>query len=189
RRDRAVPPLAVLRAEVEKAARTVAGGAAVRLTPAWRARLEQVAAAAVPGLADGLDHGVHSAQAPVSPPAWWRFAQVIQWLLLLVTLGGLGWAAGMITTATRHWPLPATAVAGLIVAGAGILLALGCALLFDRAVTAASERLRQAVNQRLRGEVDTLTETGLLAPLRAELATHDAVQRTLAGFPRPTKTS
>lgn len=190
RRDQAVPPLAVLRADLDQAARSLAGGAATGLPQPWRARLERVAAAAAPGLADGLDEAVHAAtQTPVRPPAWWRFGWIIQWLLLLVTLAGVGWAVGMVTTATRHWPLAAAAVAGLVVAGAGILLGLSCAVVFDRAVTVRGEQLRQDVEHRLRAEVDTLTETSLLVPLRAELDTYDAVQRTLAGFSRATKTA
>ncbi len=180
-REQGVPPLAVLRADVDQAARTTSAGATAGLPRCWRARLEQTALANGPALADGLDAAVHRAnQEPLRSPAWWQRAAVAQWLLIVLAV------AGVVLAVTAAVLSPGSArvleLTGVGLALLGVLLGLLCDALFERRVTVESQLLRRAVEDRVRAEVDKLAEKTLFAPLRADLEVCNVVQRTLASF-------
>jgi energy-coupling factor transporter ATP-binding protein EcfA2 len=185
RRERAVPPLAVSRADVANVADAVAGAATAGLGKPWPARVERRAAALSGPLADGLDRAIHAAvQQPVHRPLWWRLAAIGQWLLVCVVIAGGAWAAWAFLTAGRQSSLPNGRIGGLVAGGVAVLLGLVAARIFGRAVDRGAAARQRAIEAGLRDQVTALAGERLLAPLSGELAAYNAVQRALHTFAR-----
>jgi len=177
----ALPELtAVQRARVDAAVRAVADEQSEGLPEPWAQAVRTAAVARLPELTDALDRAVSGVELPVRTPLWCRGVQVLQWLLLLVGVGGALWLAGMGAGASLRAPtwgglsLPAVLLVGAVVAG--LALSLLC-----QGLVAMSVRLRAArVERRLRGAVDEVTERLVAASIRTELEAYAEARRALA---------
>ena len=114
---------------------------------------------------------------PVRAPAWAGPVRILQWLLLLVALVGLGWTA--LIAAVGAMPDPSK-VAGIplpvvmLVGGllAGLLLALVC-----RGLVSMTARSRaHAVDQRLRSGISAVAQELVVAPVQEVLAAQARVR-------------
>jgi hypothetical protein len=170
---------------VRHALARVAGAQGGALPRPWRARLRAVLAE----VSDDLPRAVERATeaVPLSPPRrrWWLPVALLWTLVELVALAGAGWLGALAVLDYLRLPLPGVpAVAGevpwptaLLVAGAlGWLLVW---LVRNRLVAVGAARHRRAVLRRLRAAVTAVAEEHALAPIRAELAAHDALAAAL----------
>ncbi|HET6152968.1 MAG TPA: GTPase [Marmoricola sp.] len=169
-------------ARVDTAVREVADRMSAGLTRPWATSIRRVATSRLPEINERLDRAVSATDlAAGKVPFWTRAVSALQWLLLLVAVGGgLWWAGAEYATSLNlsepkigGVPVPALVLGGGILLG--LLLAVGCGSLVDRN---AKARAREA-DVRLRKAVDAVTEELVVLPVKAEL---DAYRLTVEGL-------
>ena len=181
------------RAQVSRAARSVAQAAARGMPRGWADAVRASVAPAVDDvggvMADRLDQALVGAGLRSSAPWWQRGARAVQLALLAVALVGLAWTAALAAGAWLRLPLPGTPRVGappldvplpwvLLVAGvlAGVILA----LVLRPAVLSRARRRTAAVRSRLHAAVSEVAAATLLVPLGEVLADHRAARLALA---------
>lgn len=182
-----LPPAgAVELAKVDSAVRSFADTASEGASGPWRASIRQAARSNRARLPDALDQAVAGADLKANTRAWWwPLFSVIQWLALLVALGGLVWLGVLAglgyfqmpvpeTPKVEDWPVPTLMVLGGAVLG--IFLALTSKFL---AVAGAGGRATQA-RRRLRESVAGVSEELVVDPTEAEVAHYRAFREALA---------
>ena len=165
------------RSGIDLALRAFADGVAGDLDKPWRQSVRRVSVDRIDAVADAMDSALVSrglAQGKV--PGWARAVQVLQWLLLVVVVAGLGYAAYI------QWGPKGQSVslaAPLAAAGAafvaGLVLALVSVLPARRAGANAADQLGASV----RALVAEVAEREIVAPTRAEVAAHAAFHAAL----------
>ncbi len=87
-------PTKVQQARVDVAVRDLADDATQGLAPPWADAVRRASTSDFEELHDALDKAIASTDLGVTKkPAWVRIVGVVQWLLLLAAVGGLGWLA------------------------------------------------------------------------------------------------
>lgn len=181
------------RAQVSRAARTVAQAAAVGMPLGWAEAVRASVAPAVHDLggqmADRLDQALVGVGLRSRPPWWQRGARLAQVLIVLVALVGLVWTAAGLGARWLTLPLPGPPRVGappldlplpwvLLVAGA--LAGIALSLLLRPAVAARARRRTALVRSRLHAAVSEVAATTLLVPLGQVLADHRETRHALA---------
>ncbi len=173
-------------AHLDAAVRDFADHASDGAPGPWRASIKAAARTHRGQLPDALDQGVASTDLKANARAWWwPVFSVIQWLALLVAVGGLLWlgvlaALGYFqlplpqTPRVEGWPLPTLMILGGTVLG--IFLAVTSKFL---ALLGAKNRAQQA-RKRLRESITGISEALIVEPVEAEVAQYRAFQRALA---------
>ena len=181
----------VQRAEVSAASRALAARAAEGLADPWLALVRRAATSAEDELPDRLDRAVAGTELPRRTPRWWGAFGVLQRALALVAAVGALWLVGLAalgylqlqdavpTPDVAGFPLPTVLLLGGLLAG---LLLAGATRWINR--IAARRRGRRAAKA-LRSSVEDVAETGILAPVAAELAAHDQLCSALAAARQP----
>ena len=173
-------------ARIDSSIRSFADAASDGAAGPWRASIRSAARSNREVLPDALDQAVAGTNLKANTGAWWWpvFA-VIQWLALLVAVGGLLWLGGLAvmgyfqfpapeTPKVEGWPLPTLMVlAGVVV---GIFLAGSSKFL---ALAGARARAAQA-RRRLRESVAGVSQALVGEPVEAEIAHYRAFQEALA---------
>lgn len=170
------PPSAVSRSRLDVALRRLADGASEGLPDAQVRRVREVLRERTDPLADALDVAVARTDLGLArEPRWWRAADLVQWLAVLVALVGAAWLAVDVVLGWLQLPaLPAPDVGRvplptLLLAG-GALLGLLLAGLFRVLVGAGARRRARRARQRLHAAVAAVADERLLRPLDTELA-------------------
>jgi GTP-binding protein EngB required for normal cell division len=182
-----VPPATpVERARVDAEVRALADEVSAPLSRPWAESVRRASVARLPDLADRLDAALGDTDVGTDRmPVWAGFVRMLQWLLLVVALAGLGWSAVLLsdpwlgvvrpdTPDVAGFPMPVLLLLGGVLLG--LLLALLCRLLVS--VTARSRA--RAADRRLRSAIASVAEELVLTPVRAELAAYDTVREGLA---------
>ena len=188
-RTRAVPQAAqVQRARVDTDVRDLADEVSDGLNRPWADAVHRASVSRLDELGDRLDGALAVTEiGGARTPAWAWLVRVVQWLLLLAAVAGLGWTGVLLATDTLS---DAPEVAGvalplvLLVGGLalGILLGLAC-----RLVVAGSARRRAAqADQRLRAAVAEVSRELVVAPVDAELTACGVVRQGLDRALAPT---
>ncbi|PYI68781.1 ABC transporter [Arthrobacter livingstonensis] len=173
-------------AQLDSAVRGFADAVSDGASGPWRASIRAAARSNRAALPEALDQAVASTDLKANTRAWWwPVFSVIQWLALLVAVGGLVWLGVLaalgyfqmpVPEAPRveGWPLPTLMVAaGLVV---GIFLAVT-----SRFLAAAGSRGRAAAaRRRLRDSVSGTAGSLVVDPAEAEIVRHRAFQDALA---------
>ncbi|WP_449374791.1 hypothetical protein [Arthrobacter psychrolactophilus] len=172
-------------AQIDSSVRDFADVASDGSSGPWRASIRAAARSSRSELPEALDQAVASTDLKANTRAWWwPVFNVIQWLSLLVAVGGLLWLGGLAALAyfqmpvpetpkVEDWPLPTLMViAGVVL---GIFLALTSKFL---AMAGAGGRASLA-RRRLRESVAEVSETLVVAPVEAEIAHYRAFQEAL----------
>ncbi|NVM93951.1 GTPase [Arthrobacter wenxiniae] len=181
-----LPPAdAAGQARLDSALRDFADAASDGAAGPWRASIRAAARSNREALPDALDQAVASADLKANARAWWwPVFSLIQWLALLVAVGGLVWLGVLaalgyfqlpVPQAPRveGWPLPTLMVA------AGVVVGLFLAVT-SRFLAAAGARGRAAAaRRRLREGVAGAAESLVLEPTEAELARYRRFQEAL----------
>jgi GTP-binding protein EngB required for normal cell division len=182
-----LPPAgAAEQAQLDSAVRDFADAASDGASGPWRASIRAAARSHRSSLPDALDQAVAGADLLANKrPWWWPVFSVIQWLALLVAVGGLAWLGVLAVLGyfqmpvpavptVEGWPLPTLMVlAGVVV---GIFLAISSKFL---AAAGSNGRARLA-RKRLRAAVAEMAESQVVEPAEAEITRYRAFQQALA---------
>ncbi|SED99681.1 50S ribosome-binding GTPase [Arthrobacter alpinus] len=174
-------------AQIDSSVRDFADAASDGSSGPWRASIRAAARNNRERLPDALDQAVSGTDLKANTRAWWWpvFA-VIQWVALLVAVGGLLWLGALAALGyfqmpvpeapkVEDWPVPTLMViAGVVL---GIFLAITSKFL---AMAGAGGRAAQA-RRRLRESVTEVAEDLVVTPVEAEIAQHRAFQEALEG--------
>lgn len=172
-------------AKIDSSVRDFADTASAGASGPWRASIRAAARSNRPQLPDALDQAVAGADLKANTRAWWwPVFSFIQWLALLVAVGGLVWLGVLAvlgylqmpvpeTPKVEGWPIPTLMLLG----GAllGIFLALTSKFL---SLAGAGGRAAQA-RRRLRESVAATAERLVVDPTEAEVAASRAFAQAL----------
>ena len=130
---------------------------------------------------DALDRAIHETSLGVARPAiWWRVVQVVQLLLFLGMVGGLGWLAAQGIQQLVSFDLPDLGKVGgvpmaAVVAGGSLV---GGPRARPRCRSLASRiggrRKAKRADRQLREAIDRVIAERVVAPIQAELDAYDA---------------
>lgn len=178
-------PTGVQRAQVETALRRVYEAAGDGLPRQWQVALRHVVGESAVDVRDRLDAAVVATDLGVDrTPLWWRLVGALQWLLLLVTLAGVGWLALLAFGSYLRLPEPPTPeVEGLAVPTVlffgGLLLGLLLAVVSRLFIRIGARGRRKRAESRLRASVSEVAQRLVIAPVEAELTRHATARAAL----------
>ncbi|VXB28251.1 GTPase [Arthrobacter sp. 8AJ] len=173
------------RARADAAVREFAESASEGAPGPWRAAIRNAARAGRDRLPDALDQAIAGTDLGANRRAWWWGAfNVVQWLALLILVGGLGWLGVLAglgylqlpvpeVPRVEGWPVPTLMIAlGLAL---GILLAVT-----GRFIAAGAARARAArARRRLNSAVAAAAQELVVTPVAEEIARLAAFNKAL----------
>ena len=182
---------AVQRAQADTAARSAAARAADGLPEPWPTLARAAATRAEDTVADRLDRAVATADLHVRPPRWWRLAGFLQLVLAAGALVGALWlvALALLGFVQLEDAVPLPEVAGLplptLLLAAGAIAGLLLGFVASSLNAAGARRRARAAHRSLEERVAQVAEELVLAPIEAELVSHDRLRTALdaAGAP------
>jgi hypothetical protein len=181
---------AVERSRVELALRRLADTAAAGLPDPWPGTVQDAARSRGGDLADALDRAVATTDLGLArTPLWWRAVGGLQALIAVTAVAGALWLAGLYALTVLRLPEPEPPQVGVlplptVLLIGGLLAGLLLALLARSLAVLGARRRRARAEARLRDSVADVTETLVLAPVRAELAAYSALRGAVAALRR-----
>ncbi|GAA5229356.1 GTPase [Arthrobacter cryoconiti] len=180
------PAVAAESAQLDSAVRAFGDAASAGSSGPWHASIRTAARSNRESLPDALDVAVASCDLKANAgPWWWPVFSILQWLALLVAVGGLIWL-GVLTILgylqlpvpdvpkTQGWPLPTLMlVTGVVL---GIFLAVTAKFF---AAAGARGRAKMA-RRRLLHSIEAVGESLVVEPTRTEVARCLDFQQALA---------
>jgi hypothetical protein len=166
--------------------RSLAARASVGLVEPWPALVRRAATRAEDALPERLDRAVAGTELPRRTPRWWSAFGLLQralavvatvgalWLLALAALGYLQLQDAVPTPDLAGFPLPTVLLLG------GLLLGLLLGGLTRWANGIGARRRGRRAAKALRANVEAVARDEILAPVRDELAAHDALCAAVA---------
>jgi hypothetical protein len=188
RRGRTSVPAAtqVQRARVDSEVRAVADEVSTPLARPWADSVRRASVSRLPDLNDRLDSALSGTELNADRiPVWAGLVRVLQWLLLVAALVGLGWLTVLAGDRYLSDSTPSTPEVGgflvptvLLLGGVilGVLLALACRLL----VSGTARSRARSADHRLREAISAVADELVVVPVRAELGAYDTVRDGLA---------
>lgn len=173
----------VQRARVDDEVRTVADELTAGMTPPWVAAVRRAAASRLDDLTDRLDRALAGADLGVAKlPGWMGLVRVLQWLLLLAVVVGLGWTGALLGLGKLQDPdtpqVFGVAVALVLLVG-GLVLGIVLGLVARVAVGGAARARARRADEHLREAVNEVTHELVIEPVEAELAAYASVRAGL----------
>jgi GTP-binding protein EngB required for normal cell division len=178
-------PTRVQRAQVDTAARSLAGRAAGDLPDPWPGLVRRAALAREGELADRLEAAVSGADLRMRTPRWWRAAGLLQAVLAVLTVAGALWLLALAglgylqvddvvpTPEVEGFPVPTLLLGGGALAG--LLLAAFAGVL----VKAGAKRRARVAHKALQERVRSVGEELVIAPVEAELDARKRLRQAL----------
>ncbi|GAB1688265.1 GTPase family protein [Krasilnikovia sp. M28-CT-15] len=166
---------AAQRAAVTLSVRAVATRAAAALPAVWAPPLHTAARSRAGDLPDALDRAVAATDLGLGrTPLWWRAAGLLQWLLTLAALAGLGWlitgyALRALGLPQPHHPTVGTVPLPTLLLLGGLILGVLLAWLLKPVIAVGARRARRRAEQRLRVAVTEVAREYVVAPVREVL--------------------
>ncbi|MDP9935093.1 GTPase Era involved in 16S rRNA processing [Paenarthrobacter nicotinovorans] len=171
-----LPPAgAPQRARSDAAVRDFADEASAGAPGPWRAAIRAAAREGRDQLPDALDQAIAGTDLKTAKrPLWWMLFNTLQWIALLLAVGGLGWLGVLAALGyfqmpvpevprTEGWPWPTLMVAGGV--ALGVLLAI-----LGRVLGGWAARARAAgAAKRLRAAVAVVAERRIVEPVDVEV--------------------
>ena len=179
-------PTRVQRAQVETAARALAGRASGDLPQPWPQLVRQAALAREQELPARLEAAVAGTDLRLRTPRWWRVAGLLQvglalaciagalWLVALAALGYLQLDDAIPTPEAEGFPIPT------LLLGGGALAGIVLALIAGFAIRAGARRRARVAERALRARVQAVGEEFVIAPVTAELEARERLCRAIA---------
>ncbi|RZU50906.1 50S ribosome-binding GTPase [Krasilnikovia cinnamomea] len=176
---------AAQRAAVTLSVRAVATRAAAPLPAVWAPPLNTAARSRAGDLPDALDRAVAATDLGLGrTPLWWRAAGLLQWLLTLTALAGLGWliigyglrALGL---PRLNYPQVGTVPLPTLLLLGGLVFGVLLALLLKPVISAGARRARRRAEQRLRTAVTEVAREYVVAPVREVLNAYAQAREAL----------
>jgi GTP-binding protein EngB required for normal cell division len=180
-------PTAVQRAQVETAARSLAGRAAGDLRDPWPRRVREAALAYESELPGRLEGAVSGTDLRMRTPRWWSAAGALQALLAVLAIGGALWLLALAGLGYLQLgdEIPTPDVEGIalptLLLGGGALAGLVLAALAGLAVRIGAKRRARVAERALAARVKRVGEELVIAPVEAELDAHRRLCEALAG--------
>jgi GTPase Era involved in 16S rRNA processing len=182
----AVPsPTKVQQARVDVAVRDLADDATQGLTMPWGDAIRRATTSDFDDLHDALDKAIASTDLGVTrKPRWVHVLGVVQWLLFLAALGGLGWLATLTVLDLTESGAPDPPTIGsmsvpLLLALVGVVLGICFGFLARLAVDVSARRTADHANHALRQSIATVAHQRVFAPIEAELVAYDSTRSAL----------
>ncbi|WP_051551399.1 GTPase [Nocardioides sp. URHA0020] len=185
-RTRAALPEAtqVQRARVDDEVRSFSDRLTHDMTPAWVAAVRRAAGSRLDLLGDRLDQALAETDLGVARlPVWVGLVRVLQWLLLLTAVAGLGWTAFLLGTGKLQdadTPSVGGTALSLVLLGGGLVLGLVLAIVCRVLVSRMARGRASRADHGLREGVNGVTHELVIEPVEAELAAYGAVRDGLA---------
>jgi hypothetical protein len=164
----------VQQARVETAIRALADEATEGLNRGWADAIKKAARSAQDVLPDTLDRAIATTDLDLAGHRrWWRAVRVLQWLLVLAVIVGLGWLGSAFVLAYLQLPpLPRVTWWGLpaptVLAVGGVIAGLVLAGLARIGVEVGARRRALNASRALRGSIARVTNELVLAPVETE---------------------
>lgn len=170
-------PTASTRSAVDLATREFVRDASEGLPLRWAQAVEDTVARDEGSLADALDQAVMHTPLRARRPVWWFVVNVLQWILGLITIGGLAWLVVLYVMGFMQLPEPETPVVGvlpvpLVMLVGGLLLGLGLGVVSRWWAKAGARRRRAMIARRLETSVAEVTDARILALVAEVLGRH-----------------
>ncbi|WP_235737852.1 GTPase [Nocardioides alcanivorans] len=172
-------------ARIDSAVRSLADEVSALMTPPWRTSIRAAATSRSDEVTSELDRALSSVDLGARGLPWWaHLVRLLQWLLILAAVaGGIWLVMGAVSSAeSGPWVDPAD-VAGvplpllLLIAGLGLGLVLA---VVSRLVVGWAARSRaRAADRALRAAIREVSDTLVVQPIEAELASYEAVRTGL----------
>jgi energy-coupling factor transporter ATP-binding protein EcfA2 len=176
---------AAQKAAVGLSVRAVAARAAAPLPEVWASALTNAARSKSGDLSDALDRSVAKTELGLSrPPFWWRGIGLLQWLLTLVALGGLGWLIvgyllQLLALPDLHYPKAGAVPLPTLMLLGGLLAGLLLAVLLRPIVNWGARRARRKAEHRLRSSITEVAREYVVAPVREVLNAYAQAREAL----------
>jgi len=179
----------VQKARVDTAVRTLADQAAQGLTRGWADEIKRAARSAEDALPDRVDRSIATTDLDLAKHRrWWQLIRVLQWLLVVAMIVGLGWLAVSFVLAyfqlpplpdVLWWEVPAPTVLAI----GGVLAGLLVAGLARIGVEVGARRRAAKARQSLRAAIARVTGELVIDPVKTEQERYErarlALQRLL----------
>jgi GTP-binding protein EngB required for normal cell division len=175
----------VQKARVDTAVRTLADEAAQGLTRGWADEIKRAARSSEDALPDRVDRAIATTDLDLAQHRrWWQLVRVLQWLLVVAVVAGLGWLGLAFLLAylqlpplpeVTWWGLPAPTVLAVGGVLAGLLLA-GLARIF---VEVGARRRTAKARQSLRAAIARVTGELVIEPVKAEQDRYESARLAL----------
>ncbi len=185
-RRTSLPPMTpVARGALGTAARDLADRSTEGLPEPWVHNVRSIAQAAIDKLPNAIDTAIAGVEPKVQPPRWWTPLAVIQRLLTLCLVVGLGWLAVLFVMKWFQLPDPPTIKLGAVPLPS--ILTLGCggigfllAVIGRRLAAIGGRRQAEQAKDELRKSVAGAVDRTIIEPVNTELKHCE----TLAGLSR-----
>jgi GTP-binding protein EngB required for normal cell division len=164
----------VQQARVETAIRALADEATEGMNRGWADAIKKAARSAQDVLPDTLDRAIATTDLDLAGHRrWWQAVRVLQWLLVLAVIVGLGWLGSAFVLAYMQLPpLPRVTWWGLpaptVLAVGGVVAGLVLAGLARIGVEVGARRRALNAGRALRRSIARVTNELVLAPVEAE---------------------
>lgn len=171
-------PTQVQRASAEIAVRDLAEKASVGVGKPWAAAIREASISKSGNIADALDQAVVSTDLGVARPAfWWRIVNLLQWLLLVAALGGLGWLCVMAIGSFGALDLAKPPKVGgiplpTLILAAGVVFGIALAVVSRFAARLSGHNKARRVDRLLRVAIGDVAQVQVVEPIEAELAAY-----------------
>ena len=177
----------VAKARVDSAVRALADDTSAPLPRPWQDSVRRAARVDEALLPDHLDRAIATTDLELDRGnGWWTVVRVLQWLVLLTMVTGLGWLA-LNFLLTAYLALPALPVPMVGRLGLPTVLALGglaggvlLALVSRIGVEVGASAKAHAARTALRRAVSQVTRTAALEPVEAELERREVAREALS---------
>jgi hypothetical protein len=170
---------------VDGCVRAFADEASRGLDRGWVDAVRAAARSEAAGLPDQLDRAIARTDLDLDRHrGWWQAVRVLQWLLVLVVVAGLGWLASALVLAFLQLPpLPPVTLWGLpaptVLVVGGVVSGLLVAGLARIGVVVGARRRERAAGKALRRSIAAVTDELVVAPVQAELDRYERARAAL----------
>jgi GTP-binding protein EngB required for normal cell division len=164
----------VQQARVETAIRALADEATEGLSRGWADAIKKAARSAQDVLPDTLDRAIAATDLDIAGHRrWWQVVRVLQWLLVVAVIVGLGWlGAAFLMAYLQLPPLPEVTWWGLpaptVLAVGGVLAGLVLAGLARIGIEVGARRRALNASRALRRSIARVTQELVVKPTQAE---------------------
>ena len=174
----------VQRARIDTEVRALADDVSAGLSAPWVESVRRASGSRLDELGDRLDGALAATDLGAARlPAWCGLVRVLQWLLLLAAVAGLGWTGALLGLGRLQdsdTPQVAGVALALVLLVGGVLVGLVLGLLARVFVARMARRRSAAADERLRQAVDEVTRELVVEPVEAELMAYTTVRNGLA---------
>lgn len=179
------PPAPSARAAVDLASRRLGEAAAQGLPTRWADAVVDAARPQDAELADRLDQAVVRTPLRGRSPMWWSLVGLLQVILALAAIVGLGWLVLVAVLGWLQLPDVPTVEVGpfalpFLLLFCGVVGGLLLAALSRWFAAVGARRRTAAVRKRLRASIGEVGETSVVEPVEAVLARHAAAREGIA---------